>query len=391
VFERVRVRFVSLRCDRPGLAAALVLTAVMGAAAVAAIPSHALAAERSDAPITDPQFVRAATEAREAGDAVRRKRASVEAVQARVYSQRAYSAMSVSDAWSLVSQRFPAAASELLWQPLRLLDGERTEYMSDYVARIARPGKAPLIAYSPLPLRGHGQPIDLGLQDGAGPLVPRNPIVDVTVAREASGGITLPGAGVTVRPVGLANGSARILNARAFFPSVALDIDQLVLPRPLGAELLWQVRSRDAAEQIRLAVDMPAGASLRLRSETDGGLTAVLPGAVTRAPARVEVVRGGAVIATLLTPGTAGADGHPLPTWYELDGDQVIVRFPHRNADVEYPLLVDPQVTETWSGGDWGADGWIPENVYYGGWGFSMDRNCPLCQARVRRFSSENY
>lgn len=358
-------------------AVGLVLGTILFGLAGIAAPSPTFATERSDAPITDPQFVRAANEAREASDAVRRKRASIEAVQARADSQRAYRSMSVSDAWSLVSQRFPTAAIERLWQPLRLVDGERTEYMSDYVARIERPGKAPLIAYSPLPLRGHGQEIDLGLQDGAGPLVPRNPIVDVKVAREASGGITLPGAGVTVRPVGLADSSAHMMNSRAFFPSVAQDIDQLVLPRPLGAELLWQVRSRDAVEQVRLAIDMPAGASLRLRSETDGGLSAALPGDATHAPASVEIVRDGAVIATLLTPGTAGADGHPLPTWYELDGDQVIVRFPHRNADVEYPLLVDPQVSEPWSGGAWGAgDGWFSENIYYGGWGFSMDRNC---------------
>ena len=147
-------------------------------------------------------------------------------------------------------------------------------------------------------------------------------------------------------------------------------------PTPLGAEYLWQVRSVNSPESLRLRFDLPTGATLRLTSD-DLVREAAAEGRAPEVPQAVEVVRDGDVIARVEPPLTIDADGITVPTSYQLDGREVIVRFPHRLRDVKYPLLVDPQVTETWYGGDWGADGWTAQEFLMGGpHPLSFARNC---------------
>src|SRR5205814_6887224 len=41
------------------------------------------------------------------------------------------------------------------------------------------------------------------------------------------------------------------------------------------------------------------------------------------------------------------AAGHPVHVSYEVAGDRLTVKVPHRDAGVEYPVLVDPEVFDS--------------------------------------------
>jgi len=90
-------------------------------------------------------------------------------------------------------------------------------------------------------------------------------------------------------------------------------------------------------EQAVLGLDLPAGASLRLVA-VDGAREGSIPGSV-------EVVRDGKVISIVQPPAGWDAEGEPLEgVRYEPQGDRLVVRYPHRSADLMYPLAVDPQI-----------------------------------------------
>ncbi|PTL58146.1 matrixin family metalloprotease [Paraconexibacter algicola] len=155
-------------------------------------------------------------------------------------------------------------------------------------------------------------------------------------------------------------------------------MDQIVQPTTMGAQYLWQARSASSPESVRLRVGLPRGARLRLADEGLATTTGPITAEDSTAPKAVEIVDGDEVLARVEPPVTVDADDEAVPTFYEIDGDTIIVRFPHRSLDLQYPLLIDPQVTETWSGGDWNTgDGWGSAQFLQGGLtNFSFARNC---------------
>jgi hypothetical protein len=80
------------------------------------------------------------------------------------------------------------------------------------------------------------------------------------------------GAGVIfrIRPAGLDAVQGELDHGRVFAENVAPDTDQIIEPKPLGAEIKWLVRSADGPEQVRLTVDLPQGAHLRLAEVAPG-------------------------------------------------------------------------------------------------------------------------
>ncbi len=139
-----------------------------------------------------------------------------------------------------------------------------------------------------------------------------------------------------------------------FWANVDTDTDMLVKPLPNGAESFWQLRSQESPEQLRLKLDLPAGAQLRLASAGAGAAAG---------PEAAEVVKAGKVLAKIAAPGTRDADGQAVPTSMRVDGQDIVVTVAHHGRDVAYPLMVDP--TMTVSEPDWYAsnssdfDGWV--------------------------------
>lgn len=152
---------------------------------------------------------------------------------------------------------------------------------------------------------------------------------------------------------------------RVFYPEVATDTDYIAVPRPDGAQVMWQLRSVQATEAPSLRLDLPEGAQARL--------TSVLTGAPAGAEPSVEIVRDGALVGTIQAPVAKDADGTDVPASYRLDGDTLIVDVAHRDKDLHYPILVDPEVHEVWAGSDWDNFGAGPYGVQAGMWGLSTN------------------
>jgi A nuclease family of the HNH/ENDO VII superfamily with conserved AHH len=128
---------------------------------------------------------------------------------------------------------------------------------------------------------------------------------------------------------------------------------------------MWQLRSAQATETPSLKLDLPDGASARL--------TSTLTGAPDGTPPGVEIVKDGAVISTMPAPMAQDADGTNVPASYRLDGDTLIVDVAHRDADLHYPILVDPEVHEVWGGGDWDYYGAGPTGNQAGMWSLATN------------------
>jgi hypothetical protein len=106
-------------------------------------------------------------------------------------------------------------------------------------------------------------------------------------------------------------------------------------PVPSGVETFHVLRSQSSPESLPLLFDLPAGAHLR----------AAAMSASQQRPVAFEIVRGEDVIATVSTPTAFDADGEVVPVEAKLDGpDRVTLHVAHRDADVKYPIMVDPAV-----------------------------------------------
>ncbi len=202
---------------------------------------------------------------------------------------------------------------------------------------------------------GEKEPVDLELVDAGAFVEPRNPLVDIQLERDASAGARLVKSGVSVRPLApmAAKSELQLLaGEKAWWSDVDADTDYMVAPTPGGFESFVQVRSEAAPEQFSFAVDLPQGAELREAGRARGGLEVV-------DPARPEKEQ---VLARISAPMAWDADGTPVGVTYAVEGTTVVVRYPHRDQDLHYPLLVDPKVDE-----DFLAGWMLPEfNWVYG-------------------------
>ena len=97
------------------------------------------------------------------------------------------------------------------------------------------------------------------------------------------------------------------------------------------------LRSRLSPEQLRYRVTLPAGATLK----------AVAGGAV--------VSRGGVILARVPAPSARDAQGTAMPVQMRVAGDELLLSVEHRERDVAYPVLVDPEfkTSITESSGAW--------------------------------------
>ena len=98
---------------------------------------------------------------------------------------------------------------------------------------------------------------------------------------ETSTGFTrFAGSDLGLRPDGAAPTAGVEQDDRVFYADVDTDTDFVSTPTRDGAEVLWQLRSPEAGDELSLDVDVPAGATMRLAS----ALTAPVGQTMARRP-----------------------------------------------------------------------------------------------------------
>jgi len=243
----------------------------------------------------------------------------------------------------LAREQQPELVQSPVWEPLALEPGERVaRFFGETGAQIVDGDGARHAFESTLPLRsevgdGEKRLVDLSLADGGGALEPVNPLIRTAIAKQLRSGVRIGGDGFALRLESPSSVEAEAVADRAFFANALPDSDMVVMPTPKGVQVSLQVRSEDAPEQAVLALDLPEGAALKVIADGAGTGGAV--------PGSAEIVRGDELLAVIQPPVGWDADNEPLEgVRYSAEGDDLVVHYPHRSADVLYPLVIDPQV-----------------------------------------------
>jgi len=225
---------------------------------------------------------------------------------------------------------------------------------------------------STLPLQartasGGFAPVNLSLLDLGARLEPANSLAPFAIDTMSSARVEFPAPGLAFELAGAADRTAEAASNRAFFAGVEQDTDAAVVPTPTGVELDLQVRSPAGPERFVIDVDLPAGAEL---------LPARSPDPIPNdPPASLVVVRDGRPLAYVHPPIGHDADGQAVPTRMRAQGEQIVIEVDHRDRDLLYPLLVDPEINLY---GDYYYDwpGWAWSQQLYGNsGGFGAARN----------------
>lgn len=199
----------------------------------------------------------------------------------------------------------------------------------------------------PLTTPGSGGPVDLSLERRGDGYVTRNSLSDVRLDSEYTAAELLE-TRVTVN-VAEASPTASVLrDGRLFYPNAFADIDAVATPKPTGVEFGFVVRSAAATEAIDLETgdDSLSFAFRRPEGERfeDG-------------PREYVIVRDEEIVAYVERPVAYDADGRTVQTSYSIRPDGALrLHVEHRDADVRFPLFVDPEISSGFGTGDWA--GW---------------------------------
>ncbi len=320
--------------------------------AISAVP--VLAAEATVEPpaeeaasLPDAEDVQEGIEMAEAEEAERERwLESPEAVQQREQSRFAFADLTAAEAQDLLQVIFAKQLETLNSDPARFLsEAEILKPLGQSVATVSDDGDTSLLDAG-MPVRttdddGDLRKVDLSLEEKAGGFEPANPLTSLSIPGEAGGAIEIGDRGLAVTAVGAieAREAVRYGEKNVFYPDVhgaEADTDQIVSPTSTGVEIFDLLRSADSPEVLRFRIDVPAGAELR--SDGNGG---------------AEVVAGEDRIASIPFPHATDAQGTLVPVDLRVEGDEIVLRVAHREADVAYPLLVDPAITEDWYNYNW--------------------------------------
>lgn len=219
---------------------------------------------------------------------------------------------------------------------------------------------------------GSKEPLDLTLTDRGDQFAPEAAEVPVRIADAPEAEITLPEADFSVRLAAPLNADPTVQDDRVFYANTHTDTDAVVMPGTFGAELFLQMRSAESPERYVLDITVPEGATLR-RARTANPIP-------NDPPQTVEVVRGDETLGYVYPPNAYDADGAPIPSSMDLEGDQIVLKVPHRDLEIQYPAMVDPEVIQWGRGaanyGDWPRWFWR-QNQKGSPNGFGSARNDP--------------
>ncbi len=282
--------------------------------------------------LTGDQQVQAAEEA---------KRRNPEAVALRAASRTKFEHLGAGQAAQVAGEAFPGVVDEAAGGPPRLPAGQRiTGYLTDNAASVDVGGRPAVVESSePIAVQtssGRRQPIDLALNDTGSSFQPAISIASASIPKRLGAGVSLPGVGVSVTPVdaqGVAlGGSEGAANGvSVLYANTQADSDTLVKPTTSGFEADTVLRSVDSPQQLFFRVGLPAGAKLVQARDGSGS---------------VEVVKEGAVIATVLPAGAQDAAGASVPVSMSVSGDTLVLSVADQTAEYQYPIEVDPTFLE---------------------------------------------
>lgn len=254
----------------------------------------------------------------------------------------AYTDLSPVEAETLLEESFTAQLEAIDADPSRALSEVHLVRVESPTEALVTVGGEPMLLESAVPIRtadaeGEVRKVDLSLEeaDGGG-YVADNPLVDLELPEAADEPIVVGDDGVELTAEnGRPGSTANPVEAEGlFFPEAEEDTGLLLAPVSSGLELSAQLLSRNSPERLPFHVAMPAGATLRA---TEGGGAEV-------------VAAGGEMLAGVTAPHAVDAQGNPVPVSLAVEGDSLAIEVPHREMDVAYPIFVDPEVVENWSG-----------------------------------------
>ena len=178
---------------------------------------------------------------------------------------------------------------------------------------------------------GETEKVDLSLEHGPEGFEPENPLVELSIGAAADEGVEVGEEELTVTQLGAEESKGRLLGDKnVFFGEVeeGSDIDLLVSPTAHGVELFDMLRSAQSPDTLRFEVEVPEGDTLH--QIPAGG---------------AEIVDGeGEMVGMVPAPHAEDAQGTEVPVDLEVEGETIVLRTHHREEDLAYPILVDPEM-----------------------------------------------
>jgi len=268
---------------------------------------------------------------------------SPEAVRLREESRYAFADLTSAESHELLLSTFAEQLEKLDTDPARFLSDAqliRPLGEDEDAATVKAEGDGSLLDAS-IPVRtedesGELKKVDLSLEPVAGGFEALNPLVEVRIPASADESVQIGSEGMAVSaPEAVGTSTAQLLDDKSAFYPEALgpdsDVDRLIAPISGGVEIFDLLRSVESPETLHFRIDVPEGAELR--PDSYGG---------------AEVLRKEERIASIPRPYAVDAQGSSVPVEMGVESDQLILHVAHREADVAYPLLVDPAIFEDW-------------------------------------------
>ena len=288
-------------------------------------------------------------QAQNAGEA---QRSNPEAVAEREASRTRFEGLSGAQAREVAPVAFPGVVDRVSGGPPQLPAGQKiVGFAEPDVARVDLGGGQGGLVESTVPMATRGvsgayTPVDLGLHAVGGGFEPASPLVSVRIPQRVGEGVQLPSAGVSLTPVdsqgASLDGSEGVVDgATVDFANTQRDTDTILKPSSLGVDVSALLRSAESPESLYYRVGMPSGAKLVQADDGVGG---------------VQVVKEGVAIAQIDPPMAHDAAGTKVPVSMSVSSDVLVVTVHHRAGSYEYPILVDPEFWDMWSGvvpGNW--------------------------------------
>ncbi len=321
----------------------LLLSLGMVCAVAGIVPAATLAVESESGvfgaplagdPLLDEGGLQAAAEA---------ERSNPEAVAAREASRTEFDGLNAEQAATTAGEAFPDVINVPAGGLPPLPAGQTvTGYVSESAASVELEGGEHGVVESVQPIAvessaGQLTPVDLGLKTVGGGFTPTAPVVEVSIPRQLDNGALLKDVGVSLTPVDGSGaplgGSEGVVDGSAvLYANTQTDMDSLIKPTTDGLRADTLLRSPESAQQIFLRVGLPAGGKVVPAQDGSGG---------------VEVVAGGTAVATIFAPAAQDATGWPVPVSMSLTGDTLELTVDHRSGEYQYPIEVDPELTDS--------------------------------------------
>jgi hypothetical protein len=270
------------------------------------------------------------------------RRMSPEAVAARTASATAYEGLSAEQAAKQAEESFPGLIDHAAGGPPQLPAGQTiTGYLSDDAAQVDLGGGRHAMIESTAPIAvesassGQRVPVNLDPVEAGGGFQPAAPVVGVQIPKRLAEGVRLRDTGVSLTPVEGSSGSplegsGEIVGATVLYADTQTDMASVIKPTTAGFAADTLLLSEASPQQIYFRVGMPEGASLVQAKDGSGD---------------VDVVKEGAMIATVLPPDAQDAAGTAVPVSMSVLGDTLVLSVADHAAEYQYPVEVDPEVT----------------------------------------------